>query len=179
MFPLSCLNVILNIFGFYLSQVFAICTDNESKMKRLKELLQEKHPQILVYGCSAHYLNLLEKEVTPHTVVKHTIEIHKYFRNHHQPHGRLKEKGGLMPQIPNDTRWNSQIACASTFIENVHKYMEINTEQEVERNVGTILKNTGLYTEALHLQKQLKEVGVALHKLQSDTATLSSALEIW
>jgi len=66
--------------------VFAICTDNESKMVRMKELLAEKFPSLLTYGCSAHYLNLVEKEVTTNTVLKHVVQVQKYFRNHHQPH---------------------------------------------------------------------------------------------
>lgn len=69
-------------------QVFAVCTDNENKMNKMKEILKEKYPNLLTYGCSAHYLNLIEKEVTPKTILKHIVEIQKYFRNHHQPHVR-------------------------------------------------------------------------------------------
>ena len=67
-------------------QVFAVCTDNENKMGRMKELLKEYNPKLLAYGCSAHHLNLLEKDVTPKSVLKHIVEVHKYFRNHHLPH---------------------------------------------------------------------------------------------
>lgn len=69
-------------------QVFAVCTDSENKMIKMKELLTEKYPNLITYGCSAHYLNLVEKEVTPRTLMKHIIEVQKYFRNHHQPHVR-------------------------------------------------------------------------------------------
>lgn len=65
--------------------MFAVCTDNEMKMKRMKEIVKIAHPELLTYGCSAHYLNLIEKEVTPKTITKHVIEVQKYFRNHHQP----------------------------------------------------------------------------------------------
>lgn len=50
--------------------IFAIVTDNEYKKKKMKQLLQEKYPDLVVYGSSAHYLNLIEKDITPKTVLK-------------------------------------------------------------------------------------------------------------
>jgi len=67
----------------------------------MKQLLQEKCLDLVVYGCSAQYVNLIEKEVTPKTIMKHIVEIQKYFRNVQK---WLREKKGLMPQIPNETR---------------------------------------------------------------------------
>jgi len=57
----------------------------------MKQLLQEKCPDLVVYCCSAHYVNLIEKEVTPKTVMKRIVEVQKYFRNVHQAHGWLRE----------------------------------------------------------------------------------------
>ncbi|KAB7498650.1 hypothetical protein Anas_00532 [Armadillidium nasatum] len=161
--------------------VFAFCSDNEAKMKLLKEKMKEDDElkTIISYGCSAHYINLLEQEVTPNSVLKYIIQIQKFFRNHHQPHGWLKEKGGLMPQIPNDTRWNSQQACINTFIQNYYKYVEIANEDKLEMRITNILSNPSLYREAQHLQKQVDVVSKALDKLQSDTATLSIAVNEW
>lgn len=88
----------------YEVEVFAFVSDNENKMKKMKNLLEDIYPDLLTYGCSAHWLNLVEKAVTPKSGLKYIIEIHKYFRNNHQAHGWLKEKNGLMPQLPNDTR---------------------------------------------------------------------------
>lgn len=165
----------------YNKHVFALCTDNEAKMKRMKELMKDDDDlkDIITYGCSAHYLNLLEKVVSPPTVMKHVVEVQKYFRNHHQPHAWLKEKGGVMPQIPNDTRWNSQNACMSTFTKNFYKYVEISSEHKVPDNISKTLNNIHLYKEVAELQKQLAHVSDALDKLQSDSATLSSATDTW
>ncbi|KAB7504956.1 hypothetical protein Anas_09603 [Armadillidium nasatum] len=165
----------------YNSKVFAFCSDNEAKMKLLKEKMKEDDElkTIISYGCSAHYINLLEQEVTPNSILKYIIQIQKIFRNHHQPHGWLKEKGGLMPQIPNDTRWNSQQACINTFIQNYYKYVEIANEDKLEMSITNILSNPSLYREAQHLQKQVDVVSKALDKLQSDTATLSIAVNEW
>ncbi|KAB7500239.1 hypothetical protein Anas_10995, partial [Armadillidium nasatum] len=128
----------------YNSKVFAFCSDNEAKMKLLKEKMKEDDElkTIISYGCSAHYINLLEQEVTPNSILKYIIQIQKFFRNHHQPHGWLKEKGGLMPQIPNDTRWNSQQACINTFIQNYYKYVEIANEDKLEMSITNIFKQS-------------------------------------
>lgn len=81
--------------------------------------------------------------------------------------GWLQEKGGMMPQIPNDTRWNSHKACIETFIKNFYKYVEISNEHEDEiaNNITTILSNTHLYRETADLQKQITEVAEALNKV--------------
>lgn len=55
-------------------------------MIRMKEIIKEEFPEIITYGCSAHYLNLVEKEVSTKTILKHIVEVNKYFRNHHRPH---------------------------------------------------------------------------------------------
>ena len=63
---------------------------------------------LFVYGCNAHWLNLLAQDITQTAVTKHVIEIQKYFRNHHQssawlaehegnikPHNCLEKHGGI------------------------------------------------------------------------------------
>ncbi|KAB7500716.1 hypothetical protein Anas_14504 [Armadillidium nasatum] len=72
-------------------EVFAFCSDNEAKMKLLKEKMKEDDElkTIISYGCSEHYINLLEQEVTPNSVLKYIIQIQKFLRNHHQPHVRF------------------------------------------------------------------------------------------
>lgn len=162
-------------------ETFAICTDNENKMISMREIVKQHYPKILTYGCSAHYLNLLEKEVTPQTVLKHIVEIQKYFRNHHRPHSWLREIGGKEPQLPNDTRWNSQIDCIETFLFNYHKYREIIKENkdEIDPSIVSKIDNMNIYKNCLDLKEQLKVVGEALDKLQSNKTTLSQAFKIW
>ena len=165
----------------YSKEVFAVCTDNENKMKKMKDLVSNKYPDMLCYGCSAHYANLLEKDVSLPAVTKHVVEVNKYFRNVHVAHGLLKEKGGRMPQIPNDTRWNSEVDCLESFKDNHNIFMEIRAElmDDMPNNIGRILDNIGIYREASRLLDDLKKFGVALDKLQSDTCHLSEAVDIW
>ena len=37
------------------------------------------------YGCLSHVLNLLGQDLTPAPIMKHIVEINKFFRNHHVP----------------------------------------------------------------------------------------------
>lgn len=79
-------------------------------------------------------MNLIEKELSSKTVLKDLVELQKYFRNVHQAHGWLREKNGLMPQIPNETRWSSHFECVETFVTNYHLYRQISTENVYDFN---------------------------------------------
>ena len=137
-------------------------------------------PNLITVGCSAHYMNLVEKEVTLNTVLKHIVEVQKHFMYVHQAHEWLKEKGCLAPQIPNTTRWNSQVDCVKTYVKNHHIYVQIRTEQEAfNADIARIIDNIGLYREAQNLLKQLKIVERSLDSLQADKTTLSDAYETW
>ena len=54
-------------------------------MDKLCQLLVEESSVMIFYGCSAHWMNLLPHDICPVSIIKHVIEIQKYFRNHHQP----------------------------------------------------------------------------------------------
>ena len=59
---------------------------------------------MIVYGCSAHYLNLVETTATPTQILNCIKDVQRFFREHHKPAGLLKEKNGVLPQLPNTTR---------------------------------------------------------------------------
>jgi len=81
----------LSLWPKYGCKVRSIVTDNEKKMGKMKRMLQEDDDQLIVYGCSSHWLNLLGQQVTPSQIMKHIVEVQKYFRNHHHlVHGSKK-----------------------------------------------------------------------------------------
>ncbi|GLV40864.1 hypothetical protein CBL_10039 [Carabus blaptoides fortunei] len=94
-------------------------------------------------------------------------------------HSWLKEKHGRMPQIPNDTRWNSQMACNDTYIENYHIYREIVKENDNEFNNDIIRKidDMNIYKNALDLNIQLDIVGNTLDKRQTIKEKFKEAIE--
>jgi len=117
----------------YNTCVIGFVCDNEAKMKAVWQSLQEWRPQLVVFGCSAHYLNLVETVATPHHIMGPIVKINRFFREHHQPAGWLKEKDGMMPQLPNNTRWTSQRAALHTFVRNHSKYVKIRDEQDRDK----------------------------------------------
>lgn len=161
--------------------IFAVCSDNENKMVKMRKNLEETHENLITYGCSAHYMNLLVNEISNKKILGYIIEVHKFFRNHHQPHGWLKEKGGLMPQIPNATRWNSQLDCLDTFSKNYAKYIEIQNEKslEIPENITRILENVLLYKEAIQMQTQLKRIKKIFDCMQAEKTNISDVVELW
>jgi len=174
----ACIEEIKEKYG---QEIFAICADNENKMNAVSAKLKLLYPHMITYGCSAHVINLCVKDIIPNILLEHVVKVQKHFRNKHNAHGWLTEKHGLMPQIPCDTRWNSQQECLRTFVANFHKYNEIRLEhmQEFDQQISNILTNAGIYAEASNLLKQLKILSEALNNLQSDTANLSDAVQIW
>ncbi|KAJ8889829.1 hypothetical protein PR048_009333, partial [Dryococelus australis] len=85
------------------SSILAVVTDNKNKIGKIWEILKEKHPDLITYGCSTHLLNLVEKYVSPKTVTCHIVEVQMYFRKVHKAHGWLLEEYCVMPQLPNET----------------------------------------------------------------------------
>ncbi|GBL79180.1 hypothetical protein AVEN_92419-1 [Araneus ventricosus] len=110
----------------YKAKVVSVVADNENKMDKLHQLLIKERSGLIVYGYTAHWLNLLAQDTSPAAIIKHVVEMQKYFKNHHQPAGWLKElPDSIKPQLPNETRWNSQTQCISTFIKNRLAYLNI------------------------------------------------------
>ena len=60
--------------------VTSVVTDNAKNMDKLRDGLKENDPSLVVYGCSAHMLNLLGQDITPSSVIKHVIEIRSISR---------------------------------------------------------------------------------------------------
>lgn len=78
--------------------VRSIVTDNAKNMEKMRDALQKDDPQLNVYGCSAHWLNLLGQDITPTSIMKHINDVTKYFRNHHAPCAWLQMcEGSLKP----------------------------------------------------------------------------------
>ena len=77
----------------------------------------------------------MPKEISSFNILNQVVEIQKYFRNVHQPHGWLKEHDCLMSQIHNSICWNSYEESISTFIINYYKYLTIASQHQNEFEV--------------------------------------------
>ena len=150
------------------------------KMELMRKKLKYKDSTLTVYGCSAHLLNLLGSKVTPQAIISQIVEVNKYFRNHHEAGALLSEiDNTVKPQIPNDTRWNTQLVCVRTFLKNRPAMIIIAAQNEdsIEQRIRSLIHNIGLANEARHFEKQLQPISEALNKLQSDSSSIADACD--
>ena len=75
----------------YKCKVIAFCSDSENKMVLARNILKDRMQQrsdneehentdgrnLIVYGCAAHFVHLIEKEVSPRTVTAQIVEAQK------------------------------------------------------------------------------------------------------
>ena len=124
----------------------------------------------MVYGCSAHALNLVESAATPRAVLSPIVVVAKFFRDHHKPAALLKEAGGRIPQLPNSTKWTSQRKCLSTFVKNYELYGTIidSGDISIPDNIKNFVNNLDLVGEAKHMLAQLNHVAAVLNTFQDD-----------
>lgn len=163
-------------------KVTSVVTDNEKKMQATRANLEEENPQLTVYGCSAHILNLCGQDISPPAIINQVVEINKYFRNHHIPGALLNDiSGSIKPQLPGETRWGSQYKCLDTYIKNRPFLLLIIAQNEdlIDDRIKTLIHNTYLFNEAKHLHQQQGHIIKALNTLQSDQATIATACEVW
>ena len=87
----------------------------------------------------------------------------------------------VKPQLPAETRWNSQLTCIDSFIRNRPYLLMICAKNEdvIDSRIRNLIHNVGLFNEVKNLQKQLSPDSSALDRLQSDSATIADACEIW
>lgn len=88
----------------------SLVTDNASNMSKMRKEIATSEKvgkvDILIYGCSAHILNLLAQDIQiPAVAVKEQVKkIVKYFKNVHFAAARYKQEGGKALVLPQDVR---------------------------------------------------------------------------
>ena len=118
-------------------------------MEAMRRNLKDDDPSLTVYGCPAHWLNLLRQDITTTQVINQVVEINKYFRNHHIPGALLAEiAGSVKPKLPADTRWNSQLACTETVIRNRPFMLLVVAQNEdvIDMLIRSLIHNVGLFS---------------------------------
>jgi Protein of unknown function (DUF 659) len=96
------------------TKFIGVVTDNAAVMRRAWRLIEETYPHINAYGCAAHCLNLLIKDLLePHSVtISDSGKLIKFINNHHMAcalyDGIRKEMNvGCSLSLPVATRWYS------------------------------------------------------------------------
>ncbi|CAH2090930.1 unnamed protein product [Euphydryas editha] len=154
-------------------------TGNVTKMRR--ELEMQEDIDIIQYGCSAHFLNLLAEDVEVKEVTKHVINVVKYFRNKHLPAAWYKGAKGKKLVMPIGVRWNSIRDTVRSFVENRGILVQIcqNHRDAIDRDIYRIVNDIQIANNSLDLLARLDPIAKALDRSQRDGTTISVAVEIW
>ena len=105
--------------SMYGCKVWLFVTDNAKNMDKMRRELEKEDANLIPYGCLYHVLNLLGQDLTPAPIMKHIVEVNKFFRNHHVPSAWLKSQlGSKRPQLPSETRWKGQLICLDSYLTN-------------------------------------------------------------
>ena len=160
----------------------AIVTDNAANMKKMRSLVQTNKPNLIQYGCSAHQLNLLSKDLNRTIVVQSVAEITKSFRNTHLLHSWLQNQGATKPPVPSEVRWNSYIDLLRWYERewyNLKKIVDENAEYFSGNAVASKIKDLMLYQAVEDAIKCLTPISVALDVIQSGYCSVADAVEAW
>ena len=151
-------------------------------MVRMRNTLHDDL-QLHVFGCNAHFANLLAKDIcnlsNTKTMLSKVLAIMKFLRNTHSALAQLRERSMNKPPKPVETRRNSQQDMLDYFVKN---WMEIVCI------VSTLPRNDILYryVEDIHMKRVAQDlleiltpISTALDSLQKDTTTVDDAVKIW
>ncbi|XP_073522458.1 uncharacterized protein [Phyllobates terribilis] len=164
--------------------VRSLVTDNAANVSKMRRNLEEQGGNtklLITYGCSAHLLHLLAKDLSVPEIKANVVEIAKYFRNNHFAAAALKRMGGTKLTLPQDVRWNSVVDCFEQYIENWPILMTLCEENrdKIDGTVTAKILNIGLKRNVEHMLSFLKPISQALNKIQKNSCFIADAVEIW
>ena len=77
------------------AKISGVITDTEAKMRKLWEIIEDKHPSVFSYGCCTHAIQLIIKAICAlpwfESVCARCNQVGKWFRYHHLPAGLLRK----------------------------------------------------------------------------------------
>ncbi|XP_073529434.1 uncharacterized protein [Phyllobates terribilis] len=164
--------------------VRSLVTDNAANVSKMRRNLEEQGGNtklLITYGCSAHLLHLLAKDLSVPEIKANVVEIAKYFRNNHFAAAALKRMGGTKLTLPQDVRWNSVVDCFKQYIKNWPILMTLCEENrdKIDGTVTAKILNIGLKRNVEHMLSFLKPIFQALNKIQKNSCFIADAVEIW
>ena len=139
--------------------------------------------RVILYGCAAHQINLVAKDLVPSAIVSKVTDVAKLFRNCHLPHAWPQSEGASKPPMPSAVRWNSVARLLEWYVDEgqkMKKVAEIHPEYfltGVPKNVLDILKSLSIFKNVEDALKCMKPVSVALDSVQSDKCSNAGAVE--
>lgn len=171
-------------------KVRSVVSDNAANMAKMRRQLQTntggddgaqvKLP-ILAYGCSAHILNLLAKDLEIPDATVHVLKVIKYFRNNHFAHAKYSLTKANSLVMPQEVRWNTMCDSLKSYIKNWAVLMQIADEykEDISSEIRNLVQNMNIKRNAEDLVARLEPISKALDKVQSNQCTISDSVLIW
>jgi len=166
----------------YNVRVGAFVTDNTGNVAKLRrELTLNPDTDIIQYGCTAHILNLLSKDVNISYVSAFVIKIIKYFKHTHLPKFWYKRAGGKRLVIPIEVRWNTIHDTIASFLANRGVLIQVcqDRKNEIDKEISKLVNDQNLASNCLDYSSRMKPIAIALHRAQRNQTTIAIAVEIW
>ena len=141
----------------------------------------EQNSDIITYGCGAHMLSLLAKDLEIHSVQKHIVKIVKCFRNVHRPTAWYKEAGGKELPLPLEVRWNSVADTLSGCLANWHILLAVCEQHRdsIDKDIAANIVNLSLKRNCEDCLSRLLPISSALDKMQAAQCNIGTSVEIW
>jgi hypothetical protein len=183
-FIFEILNEAIEVVGS--EKVHAFVSDNARNMKAAWNLLKEKYQTLIIYGCLAHGLNLLAKDIASledfSNIIAHTKKIVQTFRNKHLPSQLFKkiqtESGtGQALHVPVETRWGTYTKCLQSVLKNKENLQTAAVKQQIQNQIEISVRNKILDEDTYwpgveRCLKILTPISEAIHKLEADKNTI-------
>lgn len=177
-----CCDLISSCESQYGCIVRSFVTDNAANMACMRKSIEEKIvSRIITYGCSAHILNLLCKDLEIKNIKENVVQVVKYFRNNHLASAKYKQAGGKTLVLPSDVRWNSVPDCLEMYVSQWNILLKVCEEnkEKIDNTIYQKVSNIGIKRSAEEYFNILKPISIALDTLQGKGASLSDAVEQW
>ena len=167
----------------YKVNITSLVCDNAANMVSMRKQLADDIG-LHVFGCNAHYANLLAKDICNSSggksVLAKITDIIKYLRNTHSAMSMLRNKNMNRPKMPVETRWNSQCEIVDYFLANWMNIVCIISELLPKNDkLFRYMEDIQLKRGAMDLQEALKPIARALDVLQADKTTIAEAVDVW
>ena len=168
-------------------RICSFVTDNAANIVYMRKSLEtdtKDYIDVVSYGCSAHILNLLAKDLELPTVTDHVIQVIKYFRNNQFARAKFNEnKGrkGVGLSLPLQVRWNTMCESLDSYIKNWSILMQIAEENRdsIDEDIRSKIMNMGIKRNVEDLLLRLKPISVALDRVQRDSCSIVEAVHVW
>lgn len=169
-------------------KILSVCTDNAPNMKMAWKKIQEKYPHILTYGCVAHCLNLMAKDLLRLSsfdkIFKQTKKIIQFFRNKHIPRQVLRKvqleenSTEIALIVPSETRWCSAAISFESVLKNKNAIQKAILDKAIRTVVDSsvrryILDEDNFWPRLTSCYGILKPILDTITQLEGDVNSIS------